>query len=192
MKQTSHDAQHKRLIKSEYHELNLKTNNHKQIKKKVVIVCFILIGFALFTGCSKDDIAKDPEETKNEIQADIPQVDNAVNDFMNTYSVPGVSIAITKGDKLVYAKSYGYADKSGNKVVNNGSLFRLASVSKTITSVAIMKLLEAGKISLDQTIFGNNGILGNTYGTLPYGQFITDITVNQLLHHTGGGWGAYN
>ncbi len=173
------------------HHVIVSLNNSKIsiMKNKIISLLCVGLGFVALTGCSKDDIAKDPEESKTEIQADIPQIDNAVSNFMNIYSVPGVSIAITKDDKLVYAKSYGYADKSGNKEVNNSSLFRLASVSKTITSVAIMKLLEAGKISLDQIIFGDNGILGNAYGTLPYGQYITDITVNELLHHTGGGWG---
>ena len=159
------------------------------MKNKKILLLYVLLGFAALNGCSKDEIAEDQEESKNEIQTDIPQVDNAVNDFMSTYSVPGVAVAIAKNDKLIYVKSYGLAEKTGNKAVTDKSLFRVASISKTITSVAIMKLLEAGKLTLNQTVFGPNGILGTTYGTLPYGQYITDITVDQLLHHTCGGWG---
>ncbi|MEZ5104015.1 MAG: serine hydrolase domain-containing protein [Draconibacterium sp.] len=159
------------------------------MKDKIILIFCFLWSFVVLTGCSKDDVTEVPEESKSDVQADIPQVDNAITDFMNAYSVPGVSVAIAKNDKLVYVKSYGLADKEENKAVTNKSLFRLASISKTITSVAVMKLLEDGKLSLKQTVFGENGILGTTYGTLPYGQYIKEITVEQLLHHTCGGWG---
>ena len=134
------------------------------MKNKIILLLYVVLGFVALSGWSKDEVSGDPEGSKNETQAAIPQVDNAVNDFMNTYSVPGVSVAIARDDKLVYVKSYGLADKTGNKAVTDKSLFRLASISKTITSVAIMKLLEAGKLSLNQTVFGEDGILGTTYG----------------------------
>jgi CubicO group peptidase (beta-lactamase class C family) len=51
-----------------------------------------------------------------------------------------------------------------------------------------MRLSDQGKINLNQTVFGNGGILGNSYGSLPYGPGITNITVGELLHHTEGGW----
>src|SRR5699024_6421871 len=64
-----------------------------------------------------------------------------------------------------------------------------ASVSKTFTAVTILKLKEAGKLSLNDKVFGKDGILGTTYGTPPYKQYVTDITVNNLMHMTAGGWG---
>jgi CubicO group peptidase (beta-lactamase class C family) len=51
-----------------------------------------------------------------------------------------------------------------------------------------MRLVEQGRLSLDQRVFGAGAILGTTYGTQPYGAGITSITVDHLLHHTGGGW----
>jgi CubicO group peptidase (beta-lactamase class C family) len=51
-----------------------------------------------------------------------------------------------------------------------------------------MRLVEQGRLSLDQRVFGAGGVLGTTYGTQPYGAGITSITVDHLLHHTGGGW----
>ena len=119
----------------------------------------------------------------------IPQVDDVINTFMATYNVPGLSVAITKGEALVYAKSYGMADTDNNIEVSNNSLFRIASVSKPITSVAIFKLIEEGKLSIDQKVFGDGSILGTDYGSTPYSSGITDITLSQLLHHTAGGWG---
>ncbi|MEZ5028785.1 MAG: serine hydrolase domain-containing protein [Ferruginibacter sp.] len=67
-------------------------------------------------------------------------MDNAVLAFMNTYAIPGVSLAITKDDKLVYVKSYGKMSTTDNTAITNDNLFRIASVSKPITSVGIMKL----------------------------------------------------
>lgn len=117
---------------------------------------------------------------------DIASVDQAVAAFMTKYSVPGLSLAITQNENLVYVKSYGKADDT--QAANNNNLYRLASLSKQFTSIAIMKLLDQGKITLDQKVFGTGAILGTQYGTQPYGTNITNITVGQLLHHTAGGW----
>ena len=122
------------------------------------------------------------------VVTDIVAFDEAVHTFMTNYSVPGVSIAVTHDEKLVYVKAYGQADAQSHQPVTTQSLFRLASVSKPITAVAIMELVEQGSLSLSDTVFGPNGVLGTTYGTQPYGPHITEITVSELLHHTAGGW----
>jgi len=118
----------------------------------------------------------------------IRQVDASVVSFMKKYDVPGLSIAIAKDDKLIYTKGYGYADVTTEEKVETTSLFRLCSVSKPFTAAAIMKLLQEGKLSMDTKVFGEEGILKNDFGTLPYGPHIKDITISELLHHTGGGW----
>jgi len=120
------------------------------------------------------------------VTTDIAAFDDAVSAFMTKYGVPGASIAVTHGEKLVYLKTYGKQDETQPVTVQ--SLFRLASVSKPITSIAIFKLIEQGKLHLSDTVFGAGGILGTDYGTQPYGPHITEITVDQLLHHTSGGW----
>jgi len=117
---------------------------------------------------------------------DIAAFDNPVGAFMTKYGVPGASIAVTHGEKLVYLKAYGLQDDS--QPATTQSLFRLASVSKPITSIAIFKLVEQGKLRLSDTVFGAGGVLGTAYGAQPYGPHITEITVDELLHHTSGGW----
>ena len=119
----------------------------------------------------------------------LPSIDKAITDLMTKYNLPGVSIALVKDDKLVYAKGYGFADKTNNISVRTDHLFRIASLSKSITGVAIFKLVEQGKISLDAIVFGKNGVLGTDYGTQPYGAGIESITVRHLLQHIAGGWG---
>ncbi len=141
-------------------------------------------------GCSKSSDTTgsgQPEPPPADKQKDISTVDKAVEGFMNTYSIPGVSLAITKDGKLVYVKSYGKMSASDNTPVTNNSLFRIASVSKPITGVGIMKLLEANKLTLDSKVFGPGSLLGADFPTAP--QAVNDITVRNLLHHTVGVWG---
>jgi CubicO group peptidase (beta-lactamase class C family) len=121
------------------------------------------------------------------VQLDIATIENAIKTFMSKYNVPGMSVAITKDERLVYAKGYGFADKERNLPVTTGSLFRLASVSKPITAIAVLKLVDGGKLSLDQNVFGATGVLGTTYGKQPYSPLLEQITVRQLLSHTAGG-----
>lgn len=114
------------------------------------------------------------------------EVDNLINAFMKKYNVTGLTFAITNQEKLAYAKGYGIANKANNAPVTTNSLFRIASVSKPITSIAIMKLVEAGKLSLDDKVFGDSGILGNKYGGKPYRNGYENITVKHILEHTSG------
>src|SRR5699024_1209575 len=94
-----------------------------------------------------------------------------------------------KNGRLVYAKGYGYANKESFIKVDTTSLFRIASLSKTITAIGIMQLIEKGKLSMDDKVFGKGGILGTEYGTPPYPEYVEEIKLKHLLHHTTGGWG---
>ena len=128
-------------------------------------------------------------ESQNGFNMDeLDAVDALVKKFMQDYKVPGASLAMAKDDRLVLAKTYGYADKENGELVAPRHRFRIASCSKPITSSAIMTLLEDGKLKLSDKVFGSGSILGTTYGTQPYKKWITDITVENLLEHLGGGW----
>lgn len=115
--------------------------------------------------------------------------DAKVNSFLSTYGIPGATMAIAKDGKLIYMKGFGYHDLAKSDSVQPHHLFRIASVSKPITAIAVMKLVENGQLSLQDTVFGPSGILANH----PYlstanitDQRIFDITVQQLLEHTSG------
>ena len=121
-------------------------------------------------------------------QVSLSIVENAVNAFMAKYpNVPGMSVAITKDERLVYAKGYGLADRANNVPVTPNSMFRVASVSKAITGIAALKLVDDDKLNLDQPVFGLGTVLGNTFGTQPYSSQISQITMRHLLTHTAGG-----
>ncbi len=80
------------------------------------------------------------------------------------------------------------ADRQHLVQAQQDSLFRIASVTKPITSVTIFTLIEQGKLNLTDKVFGPCAIFGIKYGKPPYKQWVADITVDQLLTHTCGGW----
>ncbi len=108
--------------------------------------------------------------------------------FRRQFSVPALSVAISHNGQFVYDEAWGMADREHALQVNTGNLFRIASVTKPITAVTIFTLIEKGKLNLTDKVFGPSGIFGNKYGKPPYKQYVTDITVDNLLTHTSGGW----
>ena len=108
-----------------------------------------------------------------------------LNRFVKQWELKGVSVAVTKDERLVYAQGFGFADNS-NAPVQPGHLLRLASVSKLITAVGIMKLVEEQKLSLDDYVFGPNGIIKHSAFEEVKDQKLYRITVRHLLAHAGG------
>ena len=107
--------------------------------------------------------------------------------FMAQYMAPALSIAIAKDGKLVYAEAFGTADGK-DEMLTPRHRFRIASVTKPITSVAVMGLVEQGKLRLSDHVFGKSAVLGTDLGTQPYGTYVEEITIEHLLTHTAGGW----
>ena len=102
--------------------------------------------------------------------------------FMGPRGVPGGALAVVKKGRLVYAKGYGMADRERKTPVTPESLFRIASISKPFTAVAVLQLIEAGRLRLDDRAFALLGFDPAQAADPRTAQ----ITVGQLLHHTGG------
>ena len=145
----------------------------------------------ILVSCSKEkeNPTPDPPSPPPVVQNDIPALNTKITDWMTSNGMPGMSIAVSKNGKLVYRKAYGKSDKEANTATTIDSRFRMASVSKLFTSVAVLKLVQKGDISMNQKVFGPGTILGTTYGTQPYSANVQAVTVSDLLHHTSGGWG---
>jgi D-alanyl-D-alanine carboxypeptidase len=123
---------------------------------------------------------------QNHEPGSIAEIDSIVEKFMKKYDMPGLSLAIAKNDSVLYVKGYGYADITAQKEVTDSSLFRIGCLSQPLTAMGILKLVEQGKIALDEKIFGAQGILSNDYGSKPYDIRIKEITVKELLDHCAG------
>jgi CubicO group peptidase (beta-lactamase class C family) len=112
--------------------------------------------------------------------------DSIINEFIARYNIVGASVSVAKHGKLVYSKGFGYADNELKDPVTPRNLFRIASVSKLITAVAIMKLVEDEKLDVHAKVFGPEGILNDSVFLAYSDKRYEQITVHQLLNHTAG------
>jgi N-acyl-D-amino-acid deacylase len=110
--------------------------------------------------------------------------DDAVNTYMKSRKIPGAALTVIKDGRLVYARRYGWADIEKKEAPLPDSLFRIASISKPFTAVAVLKLVAAGRLQMDAPAFD---ILRfePLAGAKPDPR-LQHITVSHLLHHTGG------
>jgi CubicO group peptidase (beta-lactamase class C family) len=120
-------------------------------------------------------------------ESQLARMDEIANRFMTEYKVPGLSVAIARHGQFVYRKGFGLADVASGEKVTPDNLFRIASVSKPITSVAIFTLIERGRLKLSDRVFGRDAVLGSDFGS-SYSERVQKITLEQLLTHTCGGW----
>lgn len=114
---------------------------------------------------------------------ELSRMDHSIDSFMRYWDLRGGALAIIRGDSLLYAKGYGWADKEEGSEMTPGTLMRIASVSKLMTAVGIMKLVEDNRLALTDTVFGPAGILPE-YKTHYACQ--RQITVEHLLRHQAG------
>jgi CubicO group peptidase (beta-lactamase class C family) len=116
---------------------------------------------------------------------------------MTKWGIPGMSLAITQGERLVFARGFGLADKGKNINVNPTHRFRVASVSKPITATTLMYIIEKNpaKLSLNTPVFGPQGFLGKSpsYSDADFrgkGQIfnnlVNGITLQNLTEHRSG------
>jgi CubicO group peptidase (beta-lactamase class C family) len=158
----------------------------------VVVVCclpiVIISTSSMNTSTSNELMVSLNQRLTNNLSEfeDSPYIDRQVNRFMKRSELMGVSLAVVKDEKLVFSRGYGFANIENNELTSPQHLFRLASVSKLITAVAIMKLVETGDLRLDDKVFGENAILNDSvYGKIRDPK-LKDITVKHLLEHTAG------
>jgi CubicO group peptidase (beta-lactamase class C family) len=106
-----------------------------------------------------------------------------LQEVMDRYHVPGLSIAVIRDFEVHWAKGYGIADVSTGAQVVNDTLFQAASISKPVAAMAVLKAVQEGKFSLDDDI---NEILKSW--KLPVADFTAGgpVTPRALLSHTSG------
>lgn len=158
-------------------------------------IVFALVHRSCSGGAERDAEANEhqrPEwsDTLTNAASAIPELmpmDREIERFMARNGLKGMQIAVMDHDSLLYAKGYGWADEERGEKMTPTSMMRIASASKLITAVAIMKLVEAHKISLNSKVFGPQGILNDSIYTNALGDpRMQDITVDHLLMHSGG------
>ncbi len=150
---------------------------------RAVAFCLLLVAGSVFADEAQTVADKLPMtgETPESMQT----YDRLLAQFMRKWKLPGGQIAVVKDGRLVLVRGYGWADVEGQKPVQPGTRFRVASVSKPITAAAVLRLVEQERLKLDARVFE----------TLPEFRIADDatvderlrqVTVRQLLTHTAG------
>lgn len=111
--------------------------------------------------------------------------DQIVTGIMTKYSIPGAQFAMSRQGKLILAHGYGTLDPGGQDPVQPDSMFRLASLSKQLTAVAILRLWDQGKLDLDRSAFSYLPNLQPLPGKQADSR-LAKISIRNLLQHSGG------
>jgi len=82
---------------------------------------------------------------------DLAAIDAYVSKQMRDLGIPGAALGIVQGDRIVYLQGFGVADETGRHVTAQ-TPFRIGSITKSFTALAVMQLVEAGKIELDAPV----------------------------------------
>lgn len=145
-----------------------------------------LILLSLFSSCSSVKQVENRVETNAIAEGNLgSRLDSILTPYIEdlrkvTNNTAGLSIGVTKGDKIIYARSFGYANLEKSIEAELNTQYNIASVSKPFTAATIVKLVEIGKINLEDKIIKH----------LPEFEMkdvrYLDVTIKQILNHTSG------
>jgi N-acyl-D-amino-acid deacylase len=113
----------------------------------------------------------------------VESFDKEVGALLKKWDIPGAAVSVAKDGRLILARGYGYADFEAKQVMQPDSMFRIGSITKILTSLAVLHLEEEGRIGLDERFLD---VL--TQYQLPAGADarLRSVTIRQLLQHSGG------
>lgn len=164
----------------------------------IMVISVLLIGIAIFLHriitTDKPIVITEEQEQGYHLNdsldnslSDLPttrRMEQYIERWMSRNAIKGASLAVMRNEQLIYCKGFGWADKEMERKANVGDIYRMASASKLITAVGIMKLIDEGRLTLDSKVFGPEGIL--SHFTEIKDKRAHNITVRQLLNHTSG------
>lgn len=125
----------------------------------------------------------------------LTRIDRMAEEYITSKWIPGAVVLIVRNGKIAYHKAYGFSDAENKTALKKDDIFRIASQTKAITSLAVMMLWEEGKFLLDEPVskyipeFRNPTVLksfnpaDSTYTSEPAR---SEVTIRQLLTHSSG------
>src|SRR5688572_9789143 len=165
------------------------------MKRTKALTTIQIAGLAVLLSCAGEPTRPVSPPVTPPVPPEIPITGSAVpgmasfdlfvTDFMRKLAIPGGAVAVMRDGKLIYARGFGYADVENKTLVRPDALFRIASVSKTLTAAAIMKLVEEGKLEVDDRVAPFIAHLTPAPGATVDPRW-EQITIRHLLNHAGG------
>jgi CubicO group peptidase (beta-lactamase class C family) len=164
------------------------------VKKFILQVLFLVL--LSLTACKENLVLKPATPESVSMSAErLARIDNMIQQAVDSNWIAGAVGFIARDGKIVYDKSFGVSDLETKTPMRTDNIFRIASQTKAIVSIAAMTLFEEGKFLLDDPVskyipeFGNPQVLetfnekDTTYTTIPAKR---EVTIRQLLTHTSG------
>ena len=112
--------------------------------------------------------------------AAIALLSDFINEQMQDKNLPAVAIALVDDQRIIWQKGFGYSDAKTKSSIDDQTVYRIGSVSKLFTDIAIMQLVEQGKLDLDAPV---TGYFPEFRPRNPFGK---EITLRQLMSHRSG------
>lgn len=134
-------------------------------------------GFAAERVASRRDSAELPT---------LEPFDRLAARLIREHHLPGLAIAVTDGGRLVHASGYGCGNLATGEAVKPTSLFRIASVSKPITAVAVLRWVDQQRLRLDDPVTRQMGMEAEFAAAASLDPRWQSIRIDQLLQHRGG------
>jgi CubicO group peptidase (beta-lactamase class C family) len=162
------------------------------MKKELLLIVSLII--FIHASAQQKLVEAPPENQKFSVER-LNRIDNMIKRYIDAGKMNGATALIARNGKIVYYRGFGYDDKENKKPMKRDAIFRIASQTKAITSVAVMILFEEGKFLLDDPLskyihsFKNPQVLDkfneadSTYTTVPAKR---EVTIRDLLNHTSG------
>lgn len=170
------------------------TRRSALLKCLIAIFPFLLVNGAFAQDSNQgDEFTAETEtfETPDQMQgesrqtASLSDLDRVINEALQQYVIPGASLSVAINGKLVYAKGFGFANLETQEHVTPSTLFNLASCTKAVTTLGIMRLVESKRLGLDEPMYTAIGRPSLVRG-MQADPRVAQITIRQLLHHSGG------
>ncbi|MDR0267802.1 serine hydrolase domain-containing protein [Paenibacillus sp.] len=162
---------------------DIKLYNPHKVREPIIRTFFILTFVAFFCLLPFTNA----NAASNQLLDKVQLIDTEIQQNMKRFNIPGMAFVLANEEGIIYAKGYGFNEFGGTQKVNSQTNFKIGSISKVFTSLAIMQLRDQGLVQLDVPV--------KQY--LPW--FATKdtslsgrITVRDLLHHTSGLPGRLN
>lgn len=185
------------ILRNSYFSANQKkirssTNlNIKAMKRILLLYC---LSFA-FLIVNAQQLQEASPESVGLSSKQLAHIDGLCQEYLDNNWLPGGTILVARKGKIAYFKTWGNRDTKSNTPYQKDDIFRLASMTKAFTSVAMLQLLEQGKYRLDEPVsmyipaFAESKVLlklnaaDTTYTTIPVKN---PITIRHLMTHTSG------
>ena len=147
-----------------------------------ILLLLISCGFLINISAQQLSHSKLSSVDETKVAKFISTINQKMPEWLNSYRVPGVQVILLNKWQIAYSGNFGWADKKANIKVTSTTIFPVASVSKSLAAIGVIKLADKGRINLDSPFvkYVHRWKLPKSR----YGE--TSITIRQLITHTAG------